>query len=475
MKRSLLAALMLLAAPLAAAKQPNILVILTDDVGWGDLPCYNPKSRIPAPAVDKLAAEGMRFTHAHAAAALCAPTRYSMLSGNYPWRGRSQKGTWGYNIPSQFRVGQKSIAQMLRDAGYRSAMFGKAGIGGFWGMKPGVPPVRTAAPVKWGFDHSLLIPRGHQAPPQAFFRDGITLSGLKRGKAPDWDASKVGATLLDDAVSFLKDHVRNHGDRPFFLHFCTDGAHEPYVPAVRIAGKKLKGVTGMTGRTDMVHETDILLGELVRTLETLGIRDDTLVIYTSDNGGLPFERAMGHDSVAGLRGKKSTIFEGGTRVPFIASWPGRVAPGTRYHHPIGTHDVVATALDLAGVEKPHGQAVDSVSLAPVLLGDVPVRTPLRDFLVTQSSPGRGPSVDFGYQAGKLKSATKAKKNKNSGREMAFAIYQGDWKLVLDAGGRPVALYDLENDLGEETNLIDRHSDRVKALAAEFRRIRNKRS
>jgi arylsulfatase A-like enzyme len=363
--------ILLFASATMAAEKPNILVLLTDDIGWGDAKCYNPKSRISTPAIDQLALEGMRFTRAHSPAALCAPTRYSMLSGNYPWRGRVPSGTWGYNVSSQFKSGQQAIASMLKPAGYRCAMFGKAGIGGHWGMKPGVPPTKTAAPLKWGFDDSLLIPRGHQSKPLAFFRNGITLSPINNGRAPDWDHTKVGERLLKDAIAFLENHSSKHKDVPFYLHFCSDGAHGPYHPADTLAGKKLKGATNMTGHTDMVYETDILLGELVAALDRLGLRENTLVVYTSDNGGLPYERAMGHDSVAGLRGNKSTIFEGGTRVPFVASWPGKIKANSVCDSTIGAHDLVATALDLAGIAKPDGQAVDSISLKPVLLGAPP--------------------------------------------------------------------------------------------------------
>jgi arylsulfatase A-like enzyme len=413
----------------------------------------------------------MRFTHAHTPAALCAPTRYALLSGNYPWRGRAPGGTWGYNVPSQFKPGQQSVAQLLKPAGYRCAMFGKAGTGGYWGMQPGAKPAQTPAPVEWGFDHSLLIPRGHQSPPLAFFRDGISLSPITAGRAADWDHSKVGARLLADAVAFLETHAKEHPDQPFYLHFCSDGAHAPYVPAETLAGKKLKGVTGMTHHTDMVHEPDILLGELVATLDRLGLRKNTLIIYTSDNGGLPFERAQGHDAVAGLRGNKSTIFEGGTRVPFVAAWPERIAAGTTYAFPVGTHDLVATALDLAGLAKPAGQALDSVSLKPVLLGTQPKDQPIRQFLLTQSSPGRGPTVDNGFRAGQPQAGKRPPPK--PGGPMAFAVYQGDWKLILGPAGKPAALYNLATDLAEEKNLLASEPARAATLAAEFKRIRNR--
>lgn len=456
----------------ADAPKPNVLVVLTDDIGWGDPQCYNPQGKIPTPNIDQLAAGGMRFTHAHTPAALCSPTRYSMLTGNFPWRGRAPGGAWGYNVPSQIMPGQKTVAQLLKTAGYRTAMFGKAGIGGFWGMVPDQKPDRTPAPVEWGFDYSFLIPRGHQSSPHAFFENGVTISALKKDNAPGWDASKIGATLLEKACGFLDDHQANHKDAPFYMHFCTDGAHGPYVPAETLNGQPLKGSTKMTDHTDMIHETDILLGALVDALEQRGLRENTLVIYTSDNGGLPFERALGHDSVAGLRGNKSTIFEGGQRVPYIANWPGRIPAGTVRNQPIGTHDSVATALALAGMEIPAGQAIDSVSLVPVLSGKQDDANPVRKVLFTQSSPGRGVDVDNGYRAGKPVPKDKSKARGKGKKALAFAVYQGDWKLVISALGEPASLYDLSHDLGEEHNLLERNPERVASMAKIYRELRN---
>ncbi|MEP4077257.1 sulfatase family protein [Haloferula sp.] len=455
------------------APKPNILVVLTDDIGWADPQCYNPQGKIPTPSIDKLAAEGMRFTHAHTPAALCAPTRYSMLTGNFPWRGRAARGTWGHNVPSQIMPGQKTIAQLLRTAGYRTAMFGKAGIGGFWGMIPGQKPKRTLAPIAWGFDYSFLIPRGHQSTPFAFFENGITISDLKNNKAPDWDASKVGSALLEKATAFLDEHQSKHKDAPFYMHFCTDGAHSPFVPAKTLNGQILKGSTKMTDHTDMIHETDILLGALVDALEKRGLRDNTLVIYTSDNGGLPYERALGHDSVAGLRGNKSTIFEGGQRVPFVASWPGKIPSGTVRNQLVGAHDTVATSLELAGVQAPSGQVIDSVSLVPVLLGEQDDAKPVRSVLFTQSSPGRGVDEDNGYRANKPAAKTaKAEKGKGKNKKaIAFAVYEDHWKLVVSALGEPAALFDLSNDLAEENNLINRHPERVTSMAKQYRELR----
>ncbi len=482
------------------ATRPNILVILTDDIGWGDYGCYNPQSKIPSPNIDRLARDGMRFTHAHTPAGLCAPTRYAMLTGNYPWRGRSPGGTWGFNVPSQLKPGQQTVAKLLQTAGYRTAMFGKAGTGGFYAFSADKTPRETLAPQEWGFDYSFLIPRGHQATPLAFFENGVAVGKLNGdgidARAADWDHRKVGERLLEKALGFLDDHhARNKAEaksHPFYLHFCTDGAHGPYVPAETLAGRPLKGVTKMTEHTDMVHETDILAGKLVEALEKRGLLAETLVVITSDNGGIPSERGLGHDAVAGLRGKKSFIFEGGHRVPLVAFWQGKVPGGTVRHQVVGTHDIVATALELAGVPIPHDQALDSVSLAPILLGRCDDSQPVRESLLVQSSPGRDAFDDGGFRAGgpapedggpaqpaaKIeRKAEKRKAARNKGSDgIAHAIYRGDWKLVFDGRDKAAALYDLSTDLAEERNLIGEpvHADRVQDMIRLFQAIRSSR-
>lgn len=452
--------------------RPNVLILLADDVGWGDPGCYNPESKIPTPNIDKLAAEGMRFTHAHTPAALCSPTRYSMLSGNYPWRSRAAGGVWGINVPSAFKNGQQAVGTLLKAGGYRTAMFGKAGIGGYYARKNEASPRQMLAPVAWGFDYSWILPKGHQSPPLTFFENGVATTPLENNRAPGWDHAAVGASLLERTEAFLDDHRAHHADKPFYIHFCSDGAHGPYVPAETLAGKPLKGATKITDHTDMIYETDILLGALLRALEDRGLRDNTVVVYTSDNGGLPFEREYGHDSVAGLRGLKSTIFEGGQRVPFVVSWPGTVPVGAVRNQVIGTHDLVATVLELAGVPVPKGQALDSVSLVPVLTGKLGDDHPVRDTLLVQSSPGRGPFDDKGFRAGQpVNRAAAGKESAKQDRTIALALYQGDWKLVLNGSGKPAALYHLAEDLSEETNLIQTHPERVSSMADVYKNIR----
>ncbi len=501
-----------------SAPRPNILVVFTDDVGWGDFQCYNPAGKIPSPNVDRLAREGMRFTHAHTAAALCAPTRYSMLTGNFPWRGRAPGGTWGFNVPSQIMPGQKTVANMLQDAGYHTAMFGKSGIGGEHAGKSGAPdftqPMRDG-PKRWGFAYSFIIPRGHQTTPHLFLENELPscgadklvrgAGGKKKGQAaadysePGWEHSEIGERLLGAAEKFIDGVIaqnRASGRRaPFYMHFCTDGAHAPYVPAESIRGISLKGKTKMSSHTDMVMETDILLGRLMALLAQRGLLEDTLICFTSDNGGIPAEQELGHDAVGGLRGMKSYMPEGGHRVPFLVRWPGKVAAAMVRNQVVCAHDIVATALELAGVKVPAGQCLDAVSLLPVLTGQRDDAQPVRQHLLVQSAPGRNAFDDGGIKGGPLtgnerkrdtrelfgndeegggKAETrKLKRVESTSDGMAHALYEGDWKLVLDIADHPAALYDLKNDLVERRNLITEaeQAARVKSMEATYRAIR----
>jgi arylsulfatase A-like enzyme len=499
------------AARSADVAQPNILVILTDDVGWGDFQCYNPQGKIPAPHVDRLAREGMRFAHAHTPAALCAPTRYSVLTGNFPWRGRSAAGTWGFNVPSHLLPGQKTVANLLQDAGYRTAMFGKAGFGGLHAKKQNGQPDFTQpmldGPKNWGFGYSFIIPRGHQSSPHLFLENELPSCGAKhliRGKSnpdysdPDWDPSKVGERLLQAAEKFLDDVLAQNkaaGRRaPFYMHFCTDGAHSPYAPAQQIRGTPLQGESKLSEHTDMVLETDLLLGKLMEMLEQRGALDDTLICFTSDNGGIPSDQQRGHDAVGGLRGLKSYVAEGGHRVPFLMRWPGKVPAGTVRNQVVCTFDIVPTALELAGVKLPEGQCLDAVSLASVLTGKTDDNQPVRANLLVQSSPGRDSFDDGGIKGGPLTGqepartagqlfgndeaggkATKRelKKSASGSDGMAHALYEGDWKLVIDIADQPAALYNLKLDLTERNNLIGdtNQTERVRGMELAYRALR----
>ncbi|MBP8258159.1 MAG: arylsulfatase [Verrucomicrobia bacterium] len=499
------------AASGAEALRPNIVFIMADDVGWGDFQCYNPQGKIPSPNIDRLAREGMRFTDAHTPAALCAPTRYSVATGNYTWRGRTPGGTWGWNQAPPFLDGQKTVGQLLKAAGYRTGLFGKLHFGGQFETgadgKPDFTKPMTVGPRQWGFDTSFVLLGGHQAPPYMFFENNrvagdptkvvqLEAGPLNGGQVPSpgpglpgWDSRQVGQALVEKAIAFI-----DKGG-PFYIHLSTDGAHGPYTPPDTLLGTAVKGVSKMTPKTDMVMEVDVVAGKLVEALERRGLLEKTLVIVTSDNGGIPTpqDRGFGHDAVGGLRGSKSFIWEGGHRVPFVACWKGRVPAGTVRHQLIGTHDIVPTFVELAGGAFEADQMLDSVSLASVLLGDRGDDRPVRQTLLIQSSPGRDAFTERSPDLPRVQAVVARKRAQNrqtamnqawnvaakrgasSGSDgMAHALREGPWKLVFDIeNDKPVALYDLSDDLTEQKNRIAEGAlaDRVQRMEKIYREIR----
>ena len=501
------------AATAATPPRPNLIFIMADDVGWGDFQCYNPQGKIPTPNIDRLAREGMRFTDAHTPAALCAPTRYAVATGNYTWRGRAPGGTWGWNQTPQFLPGQKTVGHLLQAAGYRTGLFGKLHFGGeFEKNSDGTPdftrPMKTG-PLQWGFDTSCVLLGGHQAPPYLFFvnnrvlGDATKVAQLEAGPRnggeiptpgpglPDWDSRQVGETLVEKVIGFI-DQDRA---RPFYVHLSTDGAHSPYTPPETLRGTPVKGVTKISAKADMVREVDVVVGKIVEALEQRGLLEHTLIVVTSDNGGIPTEqdRAAGHDAVGGLRGAKSFIWEGGHRVPFVAHWKGRVPAGAVRRQLVGTLDFVPTFVELAGGRREPEQMLDSVSLVPVLLGQRGDDRPVRATLLIQSSPGRdafterAPDVPPAPKGAKKMKAfdrekarnqawnQTAKKGAKSGSDgMAHALREGPWKLVLDIEhDKPAALYNLDDDLAERKNLIGdpAQAARVQRLEKLYREIR----
>ncbi|MCX7006439.1 MAG: sulfatase-like hydrolase/transferase, partial [Kiritimatiellaeota bacterium] len=469
---------------------------------------------VPTPNIDKLAREGMRFTDAHTAAALCAPTRYTVATGNYTWRGRLPGGTWGWNQEPQFMPGQKTVGHLLQEAGYRTSLFGKLHYGGIFekndaGKADFTKPMKIG-PREWGFTYSYVLLGGHQGPPYCFIEnnrvdgDGAKVTQLEAGPLnggvvpvagpglPDWDSRKVGEKLVEKVIAFID----SDKDKPFYVHLSTDGAHGPYTPPDTLLGEPVKGVTKMSPKTDMDYEVDVVVGKLVEVLTKRGLLEKTLIIVTSDNGGIPADReTFGHDAVGGLRGAKSQIWEGGHRVPFVAHWKGHVPAGEVRNQLIGTLDIVPTFVELAGGKFEADQMLDSVSLVPVLLGKRGDDKPVRETLLIQSSPGRD-AFDEKTAAQILKAAEGSKKltpaerkkakNKaqnqiarkgaNSGSDgIAHALREGPWKLVFDIEhDKAVALYNLTDDLTEQKNLIadEAQKDRIARMDKIYRDIRS---
>lgn len=450
----------------ALQRPPNVVYILADDLGWGDLGCYNPDSAIPTPHADRLAREGIRFTDMHSPSAVCTPTRYGILTGRYAWRTRLERGVlWGYS-PNLIEPGRMTVASLLRDRGYRTAVIGKWHLGlGEQERTDYRRPLRPG-PLDHGFEYFFGIPasldmdpylyvendravqlptdrtEGRNQPRGVFWRPGAI--------APGFRLEHVLETLTDRAVRCIR---AQSSERPFFLYVALTSPHTPWLPGPRFRGKSKAGDYG-----DFVAETDDALGRILRALDEAGLSRDTLVILTSDNGAhwTPEDKAhYAHRANAGWRGMKADIWEAGHRVPFLARWPGRIRPGTTSDHLGCLTDLMATLAEILGVELPPEAAEDSFSMLGALLARP--NLPPRPAVVLHSSEGM------------------------------FAIREGPWKLIRGLGsggfseprrveqkpGEPAGqLYHLGRDPGETVNLYEKHPEvviRLETLLAEVRR------
>lgn len=455
------------------AARPNVIFFMADDLGYGDAgPFKQANSPIPTPNVDRLATEGMTFTDAHTAAAVCAPSRYAMLTGNYPYRGHTRWGTWAFNRTSQFLPGQKTVGDVMKAAGYRTAFFGKYHQGGDFYAKGSNTFYRDAdasrvdftrafrnGPVDHGFGYSFVAPTGIQNQPYAFFENDTFLPlnpaqpnmvYWPAGRTGDsvilaagygdanWDSSRFGPIQTQKALDFIDRHhqenLREGTNVPFLMYYSSQTIHGPNTPPnFFLDGTRVKGATGTDAKGDMIYEMDLQVGALLRALDQRGLTRNTIFIFTSDNGGLP-DSIPNHDSRGGLRGSKTLLYEGGHRVPFIVRWGdgttggSTIRPGSRSNQLVANHDWVAMLYELTEQAMPDDQARDSVSILPVLLGRQSESTPLRDYLVLQAG-------NWGDQ------------NQWQG------IRRSNMMLILDAANEPRELYDIAADLRQTRNLI----------------------
>ena len=482
----LIAATLILVAfggPSFAAERPNVVLILADDVGWGDIRSFNPDGRVALPAIEKLASEGLRFTDAHSSASKCAPSRYSLITGNYQWRGLKSWGQWNYKGGSQILPGQQTLGHLAKRAGYSTAFVGKYHLGAEF-YRQGSNSFASGSlddtlvdfsrrmvqgPRNMGFDYSFVAMGGIQAGPYAFFKNGALVGDVSQllvwqegdyGNTkilssgiglPDWNTRNVGPTILSKARGFIEQSANKPA--PFFLLVSTQSAHDPYKPPTEIGSRMVGGASGLSARGDMLVEVDAIVESIVRKLKQLGVLRDTLIIFASDNGGvrLGAEQRAGHETSGGLRGDKGTIYEGGHRVPLIVKWGdgafGRspLAPGTAIDALVGIQDLYATLAALTGTPLPIDQARDSFNLLPLLMGET---TAIRDHMVQEADSPEDNAPDGGIS------------------DRHFAYRSGPWKLVFDSARNPVGLYDLEVDPLETTNL--RSQQAQSARVAEMR-------
>jgi len=502
--RQIITACLLTAASISVANsadapRPNIVYILADDLGYGDLGCYNRESKIPTPNLDRLASEGIRFTDAHSPSSVCTPTRYALLTGRYCWRSRLKAqvlGPWGTTL---IEDGRLTAPQLLRNHGYATHCVGKWHLGFDWPTKDGQPagsrqnvlsnvdftkPI-PSGPITRGFDsyfgvdlpnyppyiyiendHSIGIPSVPNSPAQN--RPGPML--------PGWNWVNVLPDCAARAVKVIEESVKQQPQKPLFLYFPLTSPHYPVVPDPEFRGKSGAGDYG-----DFVVQSDAVVGQILDTLKRTGLADNTLVIFTSDNGPEVIEikpgaydrlKESGHASMGPLRGCKRDIWEGGHRVPFIARWPGQIPAGTTSTETICHVDFLATIAAILGAKLPDNAAEDSYNILPALKNEKPklsADSKVSNYLPT---PPIRPATVHHAASGK------------------FALRQGDW-VFLDAPtgddngppnrrlepqwfkderhytphNHPGELYNLSTDLSQRHNLYADHPDKVRDLKA----------
>ncbi|MEM9252378.1 MAG: arylsulfatase [Planctomycetota bacterium] len=473
----------LLTAPVLA--QPNILLIYADDMGYGDLGANNPESKIPTPHLDRLAAEGLRLTDAHSSSGICTPSRFAMLTGQYHWRRfHNISGSFGGSV---FEPDDLTLPKTLQAQGYQTVAIGKWHLGWGWDAlrRDGAPrPTKQRpaqpehyhwdrpipdGPLAHGFDSYFgdgtinfppygWIEDDRMVEPPTVMMDTATFRPIPEGRwefrdgpmVEGWDPYAVLPTITDRAVAWLNDHG---ADGLFFMYFAMPSPHAPIIPNEAYRGKSGAGAYG-----DFVVESDAMVGRLLQALDDNGLADDTIVIFTSDNGPevYAFERWRdhGHWSSGPLRGVKRDLWEGGHRVPFVVRWPGVVEPGRVSDETVSQVDLVATFAALLGVELTRDEAIDSHDLLPLLRGE--------------------PSGSSAPRA-----------TVQNTRPNAYALRQGEWLFINGPQGEhskrpdwfreswgdpqraptPAMLFNLADDPAQRENLFVEYPERAAEMRA----------
>ncbi|HEY3901591.1 MAG TPA: arylsulfatase [Chthoniobacter sp.] len=468
----------------AVAANPNIIYILCDDLGYGDVRCLNENGKIATPNMDHLAAGGMIFTDAHSGSAVCSPTRYGIITGRYSWRSPLQSGVLGGLSPRLIEPERMTVANLLKAHGYTTGCIGKWHLGMDWTKLSGtdvanldvekpdqVHNVDYSKPIKngpnsVGFDYYYGISASLDMVPYTYIEnnhvtalptvdkqfpmyEGRLKSMTRKGPgAPDFEVVDVLPTLARKAVDFVGEHATDaKAGKPFFLYLPLNSPHTPIVPNANWLGK-----SGISPYADYVMETDWAIGEVLKALEERGLADNTLVFMASDNGCSPSadfaELAQkGHNPSYVFRGTKADIWDGGHHIPFLARWPGKIKAGSKSDQITWLGDFMATCAEIVEAKLPDNAAEDSASLLPTLLGKSD--KPLHEAIVHHSVNG------------------------------SFAIREGKWKLELCSGSGgwsfpkpgtaaaqklpPVQLYDMTADIGEKANTQGDHADLVERM------------
>ena len=481
-----------------SGKEPNILFIFTDDLGYGDVSCYNPESDIPTPHVDQLAAEGVRFLDAHSAATVCTPSRYSVLTGRMAFRTGMRGVFSGAQGPCLIEEDRLTLPQMLRGKGYSTACVGKWHVGMSFFDKDGnritnrklegVQQIDYSrpipdAPIHRGFDQffgTVSCPTtdwlyayvdGDRIPvpptkivDKTKFPDNPWTQDFRPGMVADnFNHEEVDLVFLKKSIEFMEHHVKEHPEQPFFLYHSMAAVHLPSLPADRFKGKTDSGPHG-----DFIFEMDFIVGELLDTLERLGIADNTLVIFASDNGPeasatANMRKIYHHDGAKPWRGMKRDDWEGGHRTPFIVRWPGKVKAGTTSDQLLSLVDVMATCAALTGSNLPTNAAEDSYNMLPVLLGTQGDK-PVRQFMMEETqklemSIRRGPWKYLDHKG-------------SGGNDYTVKEYLKPYVLEDTDPNAPGQLYNLVDDPGETVNLYSEHPEIAQELKAQLEKYKS---
>jgi len=463
------------------AEKPNLIYILTDDQGYGDVSALNPEGKIRTPNIDRLAAQGMTFTDAHSSSSVCTPTRYQLLTGRYNWRTHLKSGVLeGYDGPL-IAEDRLTWASLLQEHGYQTAMIGKWHLGMElpitqtrheefkrgdriikrthyevdWSKPIGRTPTSNGFDTFWGHGSSLDFPpylyiENDRYTSQSVTKKNATHFGIKKGFRPGWIADNFNPwTTLDEFRDRGADYVRTwDGKKPFALYVALTSPHTPIIPS-----EAWKGKSGLGDYGDFVMQTDAVVGAILEAIDARGIADNTIVVFAADNGcspaaGVEALASKGHKVSHIYRGTKADIFEGGHRVPHIVLWPGKIKPGSTTDRLTVLGDIVATMADVIGVELPTDAAEDSRSFYPALLGE--------------SDPKKEHAAIINHSvAGIFAVRTREWK-------LAFCPGSGGWSDPKDdqareAGLPPYQLYDMANDPGETTNLYEQRPEIVDQL------------
>ena len=471
-----------------SAERPNIVLILADDLGYGDVGCYNSESKVPTPNIDRLARQGIMLTDAHSPSTVCTPTRYSLMTGRMAFRNGRAGVFTGAGGPCLIESDRLTLPQMLKEAGYATACFGKWHIGMTFFDREGKPIHKDGLEAVKRIDYSRRIPDGplHRGFDQFFgtaccpttdwlyaYIDGdriptppthiVDRSPLPKHPyahdnrpgmiAPDFDLEEVDLVFLEKSQQFLKRHIAEKPSQPFFLFHSAQAVHLPSFPADAFKGRTEAGPHG-----DFIFELDYVVGQLMQTLDDLGVADNTLLIFTSDNGPevtsiIHMRQDHDHDGARPWRGMKRDQWEGGHRVPFVARWPGKIPPDTVSDQTVSLTDLMASCATIVDTALPHDAAEDSVDILPVLLAQNDGK-PVREYTLQQTislalSIRRGPWKYLDHRGS-------GGNNYNRGRLQRF-------RLTPSAPEAPAQLYNFADDPGETKNLYHEHPEIVQEL------------